>query len=416
MNKKSYSVLFYIKRTKLLKDGKAPIFTRITVDHERVEFTLQRKVEESLWDDKSSRMLGNTIEAIELNDYLDNVQSKLYEIKRNYEEFHKPFTSIDIKNEFFGIKNEDSFTFFEIFQEHNDRVKALIGKDYVKDTHKHYQTTLNNLKSFVKWKYNKSDLQLEELNSKLILDFELFLKQNKNCCNNTAIKYMKHFRKIIRIALNRGLKKDPFLDVKFKLDKVEIDYLEDFELETLLKKKFENSRIQNVKNIYLFCCFTGLAFTDVYHLTPENLVTDGKGNKWIYKKRQKTGTLCKIPLLPPAEEILNYYQEFQSFFKGHLLPVLSNQKMNVYLKEIADSCQINKKLTTHTARHTFATTVTLANDVPLEVVSKILGHSSIKMTLNYARVLTNNIEKSMNPLKEKYPKQNNFNFYKMEDN
>jgi len=401
MKSTSYSVLFFIKRTKLLKDGKAPIFVRISVNNGRAEFSLNRSIDVKQWNADKGRATGHNESVKALNDFIENVSSKLYEIKRKKEEFHTLYSAQDLINEYFGI-DKTCVTIGNVFEEHNARVKELIGKDYAAGTHERYETCFKLFKEFLKKKYRKDDVRFDEINSEMIQRFELYLKTVRNCCNNTTVKYIKNFRKIIRIALTKGMKVDPFIGLKFRLDEVDIDYLDESELERMRNKTFKIERLENVKNVYLFCCYTGLAFIDVKEMNVENISIDENGNKWIFKKRSKTGRLCRIPLLPSAVSILNKYKDYQRYNKGRALPVLSNQKMNSYIREIADMCEINKKLTTHTARHTFATTVTLSNNVPMEVVSKMLGHSTIKMTEKYAHVIKNYIDKSMNPLREKY--------------
>ena len=201
---------------------------------------------------------------------------------------------------------------------------------------------------------------------------------------------------------NGWLKVDPFATIKFHFDQVDMDFLTKEELDTVIKKQFKIERIQQVKDVYLFCCFTGLAFIDVKNLSYSE-IEDVNGKLWIKKRRQKTKNWCNIPLLEPAVQIMNKYKNHPVCIKNdRVLPVLSNQKMNAYLKEIADLCGIDKKLSTHTARHTFATTVTLSNHISIEVVSKMLGHSSINMTKKYARVVDDLISKDMMKIQDKY--------------
>ena len=215
---------------------------------------------------------------------------------------------------------------------------------------------------------------------------------------------MKNFKKIIRVALaNEWIIKDPFSKIKLTFKKVEKFFLTEEELKTIIDKKFHIERLQHVKDIFIFGCFTGLAYVDIKKLTPENLVVGPDGKKWINTMRTKTGSKSNIPLLPITEGIIEkYHDDPYCVIHNVLLPVLSNQKLNSYLKEIADICGINKTLTTHIARHTFATTVTLNNDIPIETVSKMLGHSSIKMTQTYARLLDKKVGQDMEKLHVKY--------------
>ena len=247
------------------------------------------------------------------------------------------------------------------------------------------------------------DLPLLDITPIFIRDFEYYLKTERKCCNNTTIKYIKNFNKIVRIALANGwLKADPLLNIKYHLDPVDIDFLTEEELNKVMNKQFDIERLQQVKDVYLFCCFTGLAFVDVKSLSYSD-IEDINGKLWIKKRRQKTKNWCNIPILEPALNIMDKYKNHLVCIKtDRILPVLTNQKMNAYLKEIADLCGIDKKLSTHTARHTFATTVTLSNHISIEVVSKMLGHSSINMTKKYARVVDDLISKDMMKIHDKY--------------
>jgi len=236
-----------------------------------------------------------------------------------------------------------------------------------------------------------------------VKDFEFYLKTTCKCCHNTATKYLKNFKKIIRIALaNDWMKSDPFSNIKFHLDDVDMDFLNEQELNALMEKEFKIERLQVVKDIYLFCCFTGLAFIDVKNLTYSDI--EFRDNRqWIKKRRQKTKNWCHVPILPPAIRLMEKYKDHPVCQKrGCVLPVPSNQRMNAYLKEIADISGIEKNLSTHTARHTFATTVTLANQISIEVVSKMLGHASINMTKKYARVVDDLINRDMQKVYIKY--------------
>ncbi|MEI7597262.1 MAG: site-specific integrase [Bacteroidota bacterium] len=398
MKRNSFSILFFVNRTRPLKDGTIPICARITVNGERAQFVIQKSVAPDLWDSNSGTAKGNTKQAKEINNYLDLVKAKIKEHKLYLEEHNEPISAPIIKNRFMGIDNK-SKTILEIYQEHNDKCKGLENIDFAPGTVKRYEISLNHVKTFIEIKYKKKDLFLYELNPMFISDFEYYLKKTKACGNNYTVKQLKNLKKIIRIALaNKWMENDPFVNKKFHLENVDMAYLNEDELNRLMNKEFEIERLSQVKDIYLFCCFTGLAFVDVENLTNDELVEVNQ-QLWIKKKRQKTNNLFTVPLLEPAMKIINKYKDHPVCTKkGLVLPVMSNQRMNSYLKEIADLCTINKNLSTHTARHTFATTVTLTNNVSIEVVSKMLGHTSIKMTQKYARVVDDLISKDMNKL------------------
>ncbi len=402
MKRTSFSVIYFVKRTRSLRTGELPIYARITINGERAEFTTQSCVKEEQWDNVRNRMRGTSKEAKDLNLHLDGIKSKLIEIKMDMENHKEDLTALALRDRFMGIETKNK-TLLTIFQEHNDKCKGLINKDFAPGTVERYETCYRLLEFFIKDKYKKNDVHLHEINPMFINNFEYYLKTKRNCCNNTTVKYIKNFRKIIRIALANGwMKSDPFSNLKYHIDDVDMAYLTENELNIMINKRFTNERLAQVKDIYLFSCFTGLAFIDTKQLTYDE-IENKDGSLWIKKKRQKTKNWCNIPLLQPAIEIMNKYKNHPTCIKnGVVLPVLSNQKMNSYLKEIADMCGIEKKLSTHTARHTFATTVTLANKVSMEVVSKMLGHSNMIMTKKYARVVDDLINKDMQQVMTKY--------------
>jgi site-specific recombinase XerD len=291
-----------------------------------------------------------------------------------------------------------------IFKQHNDEIKALIGKDYAPATHIRYETSLKHTVHYLQWKYKISDIDIRKIDHEFITGYEFYLKSVCKCCQNTTSKYIKNFGKIIRICLANGwIERNPFINYKSKIIEVERVFLSIEEIEILLNKEFAMERLNQVKDIFLFSCFTGLAYADVKKLSPRNIGLGIDGERWIFINRTKTDTRSNIPILPIAATILEKYRNHpQVVMKGKLLPVLSNQKMNAYLKEIADLCGFNKELTFHIARHTFATTVTLSNGVPIESVSKMLGHKNLKTTQHYAKILDLKVSNDMQVLKAKF--------------
>ncbi len=405
MKRATFTVLYYINRGKAQKNGLVPIYARITVNKQRAEFAIGRTVDPEEWNIEKGRLGSCTKSAKEINSYLDFVKSNLLLKKRELEELGKPITAHELKNFHFGIDN-DNKTILQIFKDHNEKVVSLVGKDFAPGTAERYKTCYKHTEDFIKFKYKRTDMFLYEINPMFISDFEYYLKTKRKCCNNTAIKYLKNLKKIIRIALANGwIKADPYRNIKHRLDDVDLAYLTNEELRIMMNKHFEIERMQQVRDVYLFCCFTGLAFIDVKNLKYEDL-EDKNGKPWIKKRRQKTKNWCSVPMLEPAVNLLNKYKEHPyCIANGCVLPVYTNQKMNAYLKEIADLCGIKKNLSTHTARHTFATTVTLSNQVSIEVVSKMLGHSSVNMTKKYARVVDDLINKDMQKIYGMYDQE-----------
>ena len=396
VKRNTLSVLFIIKKAKLLKNGEAPICMRITVNKRVAEVMIKRSIPIDLWNQKKECSKGKDRVAAELNHYINTVRAKVLPIHRELEIDNKPITADIIKDCFYG-RDKVQRSLLEVYAEHNEKCRALIGKEYTESTVTKFDTSINRLKEYIRSCYHRDDIMLAELDGQFIRDFDFWLKTKKHCQNNSALKHLKNLKKIVRIALaNDWIKKDPFYGIHFKQEEVNVEFLSREELDILMNKKFTIKRLEQVRDIFVFCCFTALAFVDVQQLSREHLIKDNNGALWIRKARQKTNQMCNIPVLSIPQRILRKYEDnAECIKKGVLLPVISNQRMNAYLKEIADLCGITKRLTTHVARHTAATVVFLANDVSMENVSKILGHSNIRMTQHYAKVLDSSIMREM---------------------
>lgn len=393
---------FQVKSSKKNEFGKAPIYARITINEVRTEFSLKRFIEPDRWINKAGIAKGNTEEIRALNAHIMAVRTALFQHYNRLLETGKAITADTVKNSYFGI-TEKSKTIMEVFQYHNDQMKSLIGKEYSFGTHERYATALNHTKEFIEYKYNVSDFPIKQVNHEFITEYEYFLKAVRKCSHNTAIKYLTNFKKIMRICLGNGwIDKDPFINYRFHLHEVEREILHEHEIQAIADKEFATSRLEQVRDVFLFCCFTGLAYSDVKKLTRDHVIIGIDGERWIKVNRTKTDTRSSIPILPSAQAILDKYANHpKCCAEKKLLPVNSNQKMNDYLKEIAAVCEIEKNITFHIARHSFATTVTLQNDVPIESVSKMLGHKSIRTTQHYAKVLDKKVSNDMALLKEK---------------
>jgi site-specific recombinase XerD len=309
----------------------------------------------------------------------------------------------NFKNKLLGTEERQRML-VPIFQDHNNKIKELVGKEYASGTLERYTTSLRHTIEFMQWKYNASDIDIIKIDHAFITDYEFWLRSVRNCGNNTAVKYIKNFSKIIKICLaNDWLDKNPFANYKSKVKEVERVYLTEKEIQSIIEKDFKTERLSLVRDIFLFSCFTGLAYIDVKNLTKSHISFGIDGEKWIFTHRQKTESASKIPILPVTQMIIDKYENHpQCINEDKLLPILSNQKMNAYLKEIAGVCEIEKELTFHIARHTFATTVTLTNGVPIESVSKMLGHKNLRTTQHYAKVLDRKVSEDMKVLKNKF--------------
>ena len=394
---------FYAKSTKANSVGLFPIYVRLTVNGQRFEYSTKKFIQSSKWSNELSRMKGNSEEARSINNLLDFIKSRINDIQFELLKNNISLNIEEFKNRILGTKERERLL-IPIFQEHNRKIKELIGLEYAAGTLERYETSLKHTKDFLSWKYNLTDINIEKIDHAFITEYEFYLRSERKCANNTAVKYIKNFHKIINQCMANGwLNKDPFSNYKAKVKDVVRVYLTEEEIQTIINKDFKIERVAMVRDIFVFSCFTGLAYIDVKQLTKNNISLGIDGDKWIFKNRQKTDTTSKIPLLPMAQEIINKYENHPICInEDRLLPILSNQKMNAYLKEIADLCEINKDLTFHIARHTFATTITLSNGVPLETVSKMLGHTSLKTTQHYAKILDKKISEDMMILKSKF--------------
>ena len=394
---------FYAKSTKANGNGLLPIYVRLTIEGKRFEYSTKKFIEPSKWSTELSKMKGNSEEARSINNLLDFTRNRINEIQF---ELLKDGISLNIdefKNRLLGIKERERLL-IPIFTEHNRKIKELVGSEYAPGTLERYETSLKHTKDFLQWKYRVSDIDIEKIDHAFITEYEFYLRTERKCANNTAVKYIKNYHKIINICLANGwLTKDPFANYKSKVKEVIREYLTEKEIQDLMEKELVSDHLELVRDIFIFSCFTGLAYIDVKQLSNDNIVLGIDGDKWINKNRQKTDTSSRIPILPTAQFIIDKYANHPVCVnEDKLLPIFSNQKMNAYLKEIATVCGINKELTFHIARHTFATTVTLSNGVPIETISKMLGHTNLKTTQHYAKILDKKISEDMKILKDKF--------------
>lgn len=393
--------MFYIRRDKTNKRGEAPVFMRLTINGERADASIKRFIEPHAWNSAKGKANEKSRGGKDLNLYLDAISANILRIQRDLELDKKEVSAQIILNRYLGKEQSDRHTLMEVFRAHNEKCRALSGISLAPATVIRYETTLRLTEEFLQKNYKKEDCYLDEVTNQFIEDFEFFLKTVRRCCHNTTTKYLLNFKKIIRIALAKGwMKKDPFAQVHFHFEPVEREFLEKQELKAMLNKEITITRLAQVRDIFCFCCLTGLAFTDVQQLRPEHLVADIHGKIWIRKARQKTKNMCNIPLLDEAQKIIDRYRE-HPYCQTHgvMLPVCSNQKMNSYLKELADICGIRKNLSTHCARHTFAT-LTLASGATIDNVAKMLGHANVNMTRRYAKVLDSSIMRDMEAVAE----------------
>lgn len=338
-------ILFYIKRAKVNKEGFVPIYARVTINSKRFEFSTNKFVSPDKWSTQTSKIRGNNDEARLINKHLDLLKFQIIEAENKLLHKDIPVTSENLKEELFG-KSLSKRMLMPIFQDHNDRIKALVNTEYSPGTLERYNTSLKHTQDFLLWKFKKSDIDIALIDHAFITDYEFWLRSVKKCANNTAVKYIKNFKKIIRICMANGwLDKDPFINYKSKIKVVERTFLTLEEISAIVEKTFVSERLELVRDIFIFSCFTGLAYIDVKKLTKDNINYGVDGNKWIFTHRQKTDTSSRIPILTTAENIIEkYINHPQSINSNALVPILSNQKK----KTVVFSTEINKFITLNT--------------------------------------------------------------------
>ena len=393
----------YAKTTKANAAGQLPIYIRLTVDGQRFEFSSKKFIEKSKWSPELSKMKGSSEEARTINSYLDLMKSKVFDVQMELIHKNEELSLENFKSRILGTHERERMI-IPIYQNHNDKIEELIGNGYAYGTLERFKISLKHLEEFILWKYNVSDISINKIDYAFVTEFEFYLRSVKKCNNNTAVKYVRNFRKIIKICLdNDWLDKNPCSRYEGKMKEVERDFLTEEELSRIYNKRFSSERLTLVKDIFIFSCYTGLAYVDVKGLKRDHIGIGIDGEKWIFKNRQKTDTKSKIPVLPIAAEIIKKYENHPRFLNDDtILPILTNQKMNGYLKEVGDLCDISKEITFHMARHTFATSVTLTNGVPIETVSKMLGHKNIQTTQHYAKILDKKVSEDMKILRDKF--------------
>ncbi|MBS5978349.1 MAG: site-specific integrase [Dysgonomonas mossii] len=353
--KNTFFLSCYLKKSNAVKTGEAPIYLRITVNKQIAAVSLQGTVSPNLWDQAKERSRAKDKSAIELNNYINSAKAKITTMYRELELDGKPITAQLLKDMYLGNHEDEEKgkTLLEVHSDHNERCRKLLGVEYSQSTIYKFDTSLKYLKEFMSIEMSIEDIPLKDINEDYIRKYELYLKTEKGCANNSAIKHLKIFKKIIRIALiNDWLQKDPFAPIKFRQDEVHVEFLTMYELNTLMEKEMPCKRLEQVRDVFVFCAFTGLAFVDVKSLKSEHIIHGNKGEMWIRKPRIKTNNMCNIPLLRVPRELLHKYNTDKGCeLRGQILPVPTNQKMNAYLKEIAIICNVNKELSTHCRRH-----------------------------------------------------------------
>ena len=399
MNHKSISILFYLNKSKTNKKGLCPIKCRITYKEKRKEFSTGEFMNPSEWNTKHQKARSYSIANQQINLQLEIITANIKKAYLQLQLGGTEFSVEDIFNAYSGKPTTKEVKVIEYFQGFLTKKKRLIGIDIQMSTWKKFNYTCSQVQDFIKWKYGKQDLLLSKLKPQFLHDFEYYLKTERKQKQITVNKALQRFRKPIKEAVGEGsLGKDPFTLHKPGKVRKEVVFLSTDELERFEKHHFVQPRLQLVKDLFIFCCYTGLAYHEMSNLKKEHIVKGFDGNQWIQMTRQKTSKVISIPLLPIAKAILDKYDEVGEY----ALPKFSNQKINSYLKEIGAIVGINKSISHHMARKTFASTVLLYNDVPMEIVSELLGHSSIKITQEYyGKVVQKRVSEEMERISRK---------------
>ncbi|OXA78618.1 Site-specific recombinase XerD [Flavobacterium aquidurense] len=404
MLESSFGLVFFLKIPR--NESKIrTVYLRITVDGIPKETSTKRKWDSTRWDQKTERAIGTKEDARSLNFFLDSLILKVNEYKTEIMYSGKPITSEKVMDYVLG-KITPRVKLLEEFQKHNNEMTALLGKGYAKGTLDRFTITKNHLTAFIKFKFKSTDIEFTDLNLEFIKDFEFYLRTVRNCSNNTTLKYIANFKKIVIRAIDKEIiLKDPFKNFKGRKTKMVKKPLTTQELYELERHYFTTDRLNVVRDVFVFQCYTGMAYIDAYQLKKTDIKKGIDGNLWIMSERQKTNSTTNVPLLPQALKIIEKYKDHPLCLqRGTVLPVSSNQKMNEYLKEIAILCGFPFTLNTHMARRTFGSTVTLNNNVPINVVKEMLGHSSVKQTEAYAITEQATIGREMSLLKKKLNK------------
>ena len=397
----SFGLSFYMK-TASKETNIRYIYLRVTVDGVRKETSTKRTWDIQRWDPKTERATGNKEDARTLNHFLDVMETKINQFKMDLMYTEKTISAQRIIDFVLGRVTSKALL-LEEFKKHNDEMLSLVPQDYALAMHKRYETARFHAVAFVKYKYESDDIEFRDLDYEFIINYELYLKTVKNCVNNSTLKYIACMKKVINRAIDKNIiTQDPFRAFKRRVTKTVKRPLTASELRTLEQVTITTPRLETVRDIFVFQCYTGLAYIDAYQLRKTDIKTGIDGAQWIMSERQKTGNVTNVPLLPKALEIIEKYKDHPlCLSRGAVLPVASNQKMNAYLKEIADLCGFDSELNTHKARRTFGSTVTLNNDIPIHVVKEMLGHQSIRQTESYAITAEQTIGREMKELGNK---------------
>ena len=402
MTTDNFKILFVQGSNRTNKKNETPIYCRITLNKKRKQITTGIYLESKYWNAKSQLVSKTHVASVSINSKLDKIKSKLTKIFTILILQDKPFSIDDVYNLYHGKEVKRRETILSYYNQYLEKINQLIGIEIKENTYLKFKYVSNHLEAFLKWKYNKKDFPIEELNLQFLDDFEFYLKTEKKQKQITINKTIQRFRTPIKLAISEGiLSKDPFILYKTKRVRKIIVFLSIEELTMLEQTSFKQRRLNIVRDLFIFCCYTGLPYIEMAMLDNKHIQIGFDNLNWIKMTREKTQREISVPILPKAQEIIDKYKNDEN----KIFPRVSNQKFNSYLKEIAVIAGIEKNLTHHIARKTFASTILLYNDVPMEIVSELLGHSSMITTQeSYGKVVQKKVSEQMKSLSEKLSK------------
>ena len=393
MTTDNFKILFIEGKNRKNKKNQSPLFCRLTLNGNRKQLSTGINIESEHWDTKNQVILKSHKSAILYNSQLDKIKSKINSIYMILQLQENPFSIEDIHGKYLGKELKKSEFILSYYKQYLSKIEKLVGREIKDNTYSKFVYVGNHLEAFLKWKYKKTDYPLKELSLQFLSDFDYYLKTEKKQEQITINKTIQRLRTPIKQAISEGyLDRDPFILHKFKTVRKTVIFLTTEELKTLEEAVLQQKRLSTIQDLFIFCCYTGLAYYEMANLEKQNIQIGFDDINWIQMKREKTQRQISIPILPKAQEIIDKY----SSESNRIFPSISNQKFNSYLKEISAITGIEKRLTHHIARKTFASTVLLYNDVPMEIVSELLGHSNMVITQeSYGKVVQKKVSEAM---------------------
>lgn len=394
----TFRILFLLRKTKLNKNGYGKVVIRVTIDGQVTEFSSKLSVKPDMWNPKAGKIIGKSKIATEINNSLNQIMIHLNDKFRLLIDRDGYVTPEKLRDAYLGL-DERKYTLLNLFDKKLEEKKLMVDVTIQRTALDKYICTRSKLVEFMNDQYNISDIPVTDVGYSFVMDFDIYLRSKYKCGDNTVVRHLRYVKQITTDALKRRyITIDPFQDITLSSKPGKRNYLTEEELKIILNKKIQGKTLQLVRDVFIFQCFTGLAYVDVSKLSSRDIVENGKGDKYIIKDRTKTGVESYVPLLETPLKILEKYKKME-LKNNRLLPTYACQNMNLYIKEIAAICGINKKLSTHCGRHTFATLM-LTKGISVESISKMLGHTDVRTTQIYAKILNKKVDDEVGRIKD----------------